>query len=122
MARQIGGVSVGTTTSVEFLLNTDDISVIPACIAGNQALTLNPGTVLQDGAAGTNQKVGYTNADVSPTGLCILVDKVVLAVGDPPVTVNGLIRGTVRKSMILDDAGAAADAAAFTGMPGVLAL
>lgn len=122
MAFQIGGVSVGVTKTYEFLVNTDDIAVIPVCIAGNQALELNPGTVLQDGAANTNQKVGYTNADVSPTGLCILMDPVKLVSGDPPITVNGLIRGTVKKSLILDDAGAAADAAAFTGMPGVLAL
>ena len=122
MVFQVGGAYVGATSTFEFLVNTDDISVIPVCIAGDQALTLNPGTVLQDGAANTNQKVGYTNADATPTGFCILMDPVNLVSGDPPITVNALVRGTVKKSLILDDGGAAADAAAFTGMPGVLAL
>jgi len=120
MAEQIAHKSLGVTTTNELFINTDDISVIPAVIAGNQTLVLPAGTVLQDGSIGL--KVGYTNSDSQPTGVCILLDPISIASGDGAMTVNALIRGTVKKSKILDDGGSAADAAAFTAMPGILAL
>lgn len=110
MTEQIGTSLIGSTTYSNILVNTQNAEIVPVVLPGGAALSLTKGMCLQDDAA-AGQKKGYTNADTTPTGLCILLDDVTTTVAGGNVTANALVAGSVKQSAVTDDAGAAIDAA-----------
>lgn len=106
----VGVSKVGETTTSEIFVNTANMEAISAVLVGGSAVTYTKGTALKNGTtAGT--KVKYTNADVSPTGLCILLENAATTVAGGNVITTALVAGTVNLDKIKDAAGAAVDAA-----------
>ena len=116
MPEQVGIKKVGTTMAKELLSSTSDaLEFTSVTLAGGSNATYPMGRTLKDGTDGL--KVVYTNADVSPTGVCILAEDVVTTTESGNVTTFALIKGNVKTSMVKDATGALADAAFKALMP-----
>lgn len=106
---QIGLEKVGTVQYSDILVNTVNLDLRSATIAGNQSLTLKKGYAMRDDPSNLGHKIRYTNAG-GGSGHCILFEDVSVAVGDGNHLVTVMVGGNVRSAKVIDSTGTAVDA------------